>query len=177
MYYDPGEIEPALCCSFCQRRFSGVVKLIPECGNSICGECYAFLESELENLPAQYTCKACGEKDHLFSTRGFANNKTLMDLAKKEPIERPLSEQAKKLRELVGRVDEEIKRLDAFDPELYIREQFGQLEDEEAFAAEAAVNHINTIESDLHSQINGLRQEFLVSLKKRLSAQQEKSEQ
>ena len=177
MFYEPEKIEPALCCSLCHRRFSGVVKLIPECGNSICADCHEDLREELEKLPAQYTCKVCDEGDHLFPAKGLPNNKSLMNLANTAPSERPLSEQAKKLREAVERVDEEIKRLGSFDPEQYIFEHFGTLEVEVSEAAESAVKHINDIESELLGQIKERRQECLASLKARLSAQQATSEQ
>ena len=91
MFYEKETIDRLLYCSFCGVRFSDVVKLIPECGNSICGECHDGLRDELETLPAQYTCKACGEGDHLFPTKGVPSNKSLMELAKTTPSERPLA--------------------------------------------------------------------------------------
>ena len=148
MFYEKEKIDRLLCCSFCVHQFSDVVKLIPECGNSICGECEDQLRDELENLPAKYTCKACGEEGHLFPKKGFVNNKSLMNLIKTAPSERPLSKEAKKVRELAERVDEEMKRLESFDPEQYIREHFEQLESEVNEAAESAVKHINEIQRD-----------------------------
>ena len=177
MFYEKEKVQQVLCCTFCNRQFSDVVKLIPECGNSICGECHDRLRDELDILPAQYTCKACGDVGHMFPTKGLANNKGLMDLAKATPTERPLGEQAKKLRELIERVDEEMKRLDSFDPGQYIREHFDQLENEVNESAESTVKHINEIRSDLLGQIQERRQECLESLKARLSAQLEATDE
>ena len=160
---------------FCEHQFSDVVKLIPECGNSICGECHDQLREELENLPDQYTCRACGDEGHLFASKGLPNNNGLMDLTKTAPCERPLSEQVKKLRELIGRVEVEIKRLDSFDPDQYIREHFDQLEDEVNETADSAVKHINEIRSDLLGQIKEHRKEFQDSRSTRYSDQLEKT--
>ena len=171
MFYEKEKIDRLLCCSLCDHKFSDVVKLIPECVNSICGECHDGLRDELENLPAQYTCKACGEDGHLMPAKGLANIKIVMDLVKTTPTERPLSEQAKKLRELVGRVDEEMKRLDSFDPDQYIREHFDQLEDEVNEAADSAVKHINEIRGGLLRENQERRQECQDSLYASFSGQ------
>ena len=172
MFYEKEKIDRLLFCSFCEHRFSDVVKLIPECGNSICGECEDQLRDELENLPAKYTCKACGEgKMHLFLANGLPNNNVLMEMVKTTPSERSLSEQAKKLRELVGRVDEEIKRLHSFDPDQCIREHFDQLEDQVNESADSAVKHINEIRSDLLREIQEHRKECQDSVSARLAGQ------
>ena len=164
MFYEVEKVQKHLCCTFCDHQFSDVVKLIPECGNSICGECEDQLRDKLDKLPAQYTCKACGEEDHTFVAKGLPINKSLMDLVKTAPRERPLSDQSKKLRELIEKVDEEIQKLTSFIPEQYISEHFDQLEDEVNEAAESGIKHLNEIRSDLLRQIQERRQECLDAL-------------
>ena len=175
MFYEKEKIEQFLYCSYCGHQFSDVVKLIPECGNSICGECEEELRDELEKLPAQYTCKACEEEGHMFPAKGLPTNKGLMNLVKTAPSERPLSEQAKKLREILERVDEEIKRLGSFNPEQYIREHFEQMKDQVCEAAESAVKHIKEIERELLRDIDERCQQYLASHVARLSAELEVS--
>ena len=108
---------------------------------------------------------------------GLPNIKNLMGLAKTAPSERPLSEEAKKLRELVGRMDVEVQKLKSFNPEQSIRENFEKLENEVNESADADVKHINEIRSDLLSQINQHRQECLNSLLERSSIKVEDTEE
>ena len=170
MFYEKEKIDRMLCCSFCEQKFSDVVKLIPECGNSICAECHDGLRDKLETLPAVYTCKACGEEGHTFPAKGLPSIKNMMDLAKTAPSQRPLSEQAKKLRELVRRMTEEIRKLKSFNPEKIINEHFKKLDQQVNEAAESEIKHINQIRSDLLGKTKEHRQECLQSLLKRSSS-------
>ena len=177
MFYEKEKIDRLLFCSFCEQKFSDVVKLIPECGNSICGECHDGLREKLETMPAQYTCKACGDDGHLLAAKGLPNSKSLMELVRTAPSERPLSDHAKKLRELVERVDQEMKRLGSFNPEHVIREHFEQLEGQVNAAVDAAVKHIKEIRSDLLGQIKEHHQECLDSMRTKSLVKQEDTEE
>ena len=160
MMQDPLEVfNRVTTCPFCQTKFRDVVKLIPECGEFICGICYDHLK---EGESKEYHCKAC-DQVHLLPENGLPDCKRFVDLLR-HPVEKPLSEQAKKLKNLIGDVQEEIAKLEAFDPRDHIEQHCVQLELEVSQAAESAVKHIHEIEKDLLEQIRVYRQQCLDAL-------------
>ena len=53
---------------FATCQFSDVVKLIPECGNSICGGCHDQLRERASGTCQPSTpAEACGEGDHVYA--------------------------------------------------------------------------------------------------------------
>ena len=99
-------------CPFCQTKFSDVVKIIPECGKLICGACHDELSESLDESK-RYKCEACKEH-HVLPEDGMLVCTILANLLR-HPIEKPLSEQAKKLKQLLEIVQEELANLQAFD--------------------------------------------------------------
>ena len=148
-------------CPFCQTKFSEVVKLIPDCGKCICGTCYDDL-IERSDETKEYKCHACGEH-HVLPENGLPDCKQLVSLLL-HPIEKPLSEQAKRLELLVESVRDELVKLRAFEPRDHVEQHCVQLEHEVSHAADSAVKHIKEIEADLHKQIQAYRQRCLAAL-------------
>ena len=83
----------------------------------------------------------------------------------RHPLEKPLSDQAKTLKQLIKNVQEELVDLQAFDPRDFIEHTCVQLEHEVSQAAESAVEHIRQIETDLQNRITAHRQRCLDQLK------------
>ena len=150
-----------LTCPFCQTKFSDVVKLIPDCGSFICGTCYDVLAERL-GQSKEYNCTAC-DQQHVLPENGMANCKQLVGLLR-NPVEKPLSEQARKLKLLVKNIEEELASLNVFDPRDYIEQHCAQLRESVSQAAESAIKHIHELESDLFNQIEAYRQRRLDSL-------------
>ena len=153
-------------CPFCQSKFNGTVKLIPDCGKCICQSCLEHLIESLEESKS-YECKACGES-HILPERELPSCTLLVDTLR-HPVEKPLSEQSKKLKHLVEIVQEELAKLRSFDPRDHIEQQCVQLELEVSQASISAVNRIKEIEADLHKQIQADRQRCLDGLQARTS--------
>ena len=151
----------AVTCPFCRTKFSDVVKLIPDCGSFICGACYDELVKSLEDSK-RFKCQVCDD-DHVLPKNGLSNCTMLLDLVR-NPIEKPLNEQAKKLKLLTENVRDEMARLDSFDPRDHIEQHCVQLEHDVSQAAESAVKHIHKIETGLYTQIKEYRQKCLDSL-------------
>ena len=162
MYYERNTVESVLACSFCDRKFTNIVKIIPDCGKFICGECYDSLEMDIQESDRSYRCRACSAK-HVLPANGYANCNQLLGLARSMPEERPMSIQAKSLRNLVKAVEKELETLEAFDPREYIERECERLELEIGEAAEYATRHIDKIEKELFGQIKEYRQRCLDS--------------
>ena len=151
----------ATTCPFCQTKFSDVVKVIPECGKCICGTCYSELRRSLDDSK-DYKCLACDEI-HVLPENDLCNCTQLVGLLQ-HPIENPLSEQAKKLKLLQQNVQEELARLEGFDPMDCIEQHCLQLELEVRQAAESAIKHINKTETDLLTRIQVFQQRCVDAL-------------
>ena len=162
MYYEKNKVESILACSFCDRKFTNTVKIIPDCGNLICGDCYDFLEMDVQESDRSYRCKACRLR-HVLPANGYANCNQLLGLARSMPEERQMSVQAKSLRNLVKAVEKELKTLEEFDPREYIEQECEKLELEISEAADFATRHIDKIERELLTQIKEYRQRCLDS--------------
>ena len=129
--------EKALTCPFCRSKFSGGVKLIPDCGKCICDACYDDLKRSDSKV---YRCLACGQS-HVLPENELPNCALVLDLLR-QPIEKPLSQQARKLKRLVENLEDEMAL-------------------SSCRAAESAVKHINKIEADLRKQIQMYRLQCL----------------
>ena len=138
-------------CPFCRNKFSDVVKLIPDCGNFICGACCQELADDLD-VWKRYKCEACNDH-HMLPGNGFPVCKQLVGLLR-HSAEKPLSEQAKKLKLLIENVQEDLARLEAFDPKDHIEHHCLQLEHEVSQTAASAVKHINVPQSGHLPRLN-----------------------
>ena len=152
-HLDPLEAyRRALTCAFCQHKMRDAIKCIPDCGKFICGLCYEELQDGLDEL-REFKCRAC-EKYHQLPESELADCTQMIDLMH-HPIEKPVPPQAKRLRLLVDKIQEELRMLNAFDSKEYIDHQCDQLELEVRDAALSAINHIQAIEKDLLAKIKG----------------------
>ena len=158
---DPLEAyNQAVTCPFCRTKFSDVIKLIPDCGSFICGACFDELSESLDGSK-RFKCRVC-DHHHVLPENGLWNCKMLLNLVR-HPIEKPLNEQAKKLRLRIENVQEELSKLDSFDPRELLEHRCVQLEHEISLAAESAVKHIHEIEAGLLKQIKEYHQRCLDS--------------
>ena len=151
----------ATTCPFCQTQFSDVVKVIPECGKCICGTCYSELRQSLDDSK-DYKCLACNET-HVLPEIDLWNCTQLVALLR-HPIEKPLSEQARKLKLLMESVQEELAVLKGFDPRDHIEQHCLQLELEIRQAAESAIKHIKETEAELIKRAQISRQRCVDAL-------------
>ena len=171
MFYSQGTVEEALACSYCYNRLTGIVRLIP-CGKFICGRCYDYFKSELEEESNTniYKCKSC-KREHQFPSEGFPVCTQLSDLLESNAEEKPLSQKAKELKILVIKVQAEMSQLNSFDPTdfLDIKEEILQTEVSEA--AGASIEHINKTENKLRQQIMEHFQLCHASVKSKMSSE------
>ena len=137
-------------CPFCQIKFSDVVKLIHDCGSFICGTCSDELNESL-GRSKRYKCDACGDH-HILPENRLPACKKLANFLR-HPIEKPLSDQAKKLKPLIEDIQKELANLQTFNPRDYIEKTRVELENDVSQAAESLVKHIRQIEANLHIQI------------------------
>ena len=159
MFYESQEVEVNLTCPFCWHKFSDVVKLIPECGNSICGDCYEELRNGL--MIVKFQCKPCEGAWHTMPGDELPDNKALMKILRVKPQERPLSDKAKNLKLMLEHMQRRIGNLSSWDETDEIKVYCEQLEHEVLSTAEKAIKHLTKIKGDLLKQIDDYRQDLL----------------
>ena len=143
-------------------RFVNTIKLVPECGESICGDCCEEI-TIMTNDPGKYTCKAC-KGVHSLPESGLPDCKALLRILRQKNLEKPLSDQANSLKDKVDVIQNRLQDLKSFDSLDYINLQCDSLELEVREAANSAYQHISEIEEHLLKEINDYRQECLNSL-------------
>ena len=156
MYYDSIDIDPALSCSFCHARFTDVVKNLT-CGDSICGHCYDGLRDKKVDDSRRFKCQACSEM-HEMPINGLPNVKGLAHIAKRPRIEKPLSEEARKLKEKLPIVRAQLKALKSFDARTHVNKHCDNVEKKIKETCESLTNHIRKIEQDLLKELDEYRQ-------------------
>ena len=171
------EVDEEFCCSFCEERFSDVIKFIPDCGNNICGRCYEDLKEDVDEQTKEYKCVACKEI-HTLPPNGLRDNKALMIAVKKmKPPEKALHPNAIKLRDLVKQVQDQMEKLQTFDGKQFIELECGRLEQELSDAIESAVDHLKEIETKMMKQISEYRERCIANLSKKSSEPEDTTEQ
>ena len=168
--YNPRGIDEMMKCLFCQKGFVDVIKLVPECGEPVCGECYEDLRQSLCNESSKYKCQAC-EGVHTMPDSGLQDCRILLRILEQKNFEKPLSDQAKSFKKQVELIKRKIQDLDSFDGLEYINHQCDSLELEVREAVESAHKHINEIKENLLKEINEYRQECLESFPSQSSNQ------
>ena len=160
MFYPASAIESCLKCQFCQHKFNSIVKLVPDCGNLICGECYDALKDALDST-GQYKCLGC-HCFHSMPTAGLADVKGgLMKMLQLEPEEKGLSNEAKFLRTLIQQAQDRISKLKSFDRNETVNAACDRLELEVMEMADSAVKHVNKLRDAFVKEINDYRDELL----------------
>ena len=162
MYYKPEEIDESLKCSICHLQFVDVVKLLPDCGESICGDCFDALKSEV-NESGEFMCQVCQET-HLMPKKGLADNKSVLKMLKSTKMEKPLSEQATTLKSALKSIESQIEAIRAFNGADHVNHHCDQLEIQVQDAIESAAKRLSQVEEDLLKQINEYRQRCLDSM-------------
>ena len=109
-YYSSNAVDDLLKCAYCQEKFVFAVKLIPDCGNSICGKCYEDLK-ERTLKSKEYQCKACKGKWHKMPENGLAEIQILSKMLQLKPETKALSEQAVVLKELMNQTQSQLSKL------------------------------------------------------------------
>ena len=152
------ETEPSeASCSFCEKEFGPVAKLVPDCGRLICLKCYDWLVEDLAES-RRFKCRACKEH-HSLPESGYPNCKQLP-----RPFDKALPPQAKELQALIKNIQQELTKLEKFDAREHIERHCERLELEVGEAADWAVKYIDKTEKDLLSQIKKYRQRCLDAL-------------
>ena len=156
-------VEDILKCSFCSVKFTNVVKLIPDCGNSICGECYEKLRTTVTSTN-QYHCLEC-KTSHIMLKNGLGDNKGLLKMLQLKTKEKALNNKEKMLKGLIERVQEKVKKLKSIDEGEEINSHCDELVKEVTEAVDGATKHLNKLGNELVEQINRFRNETLNSRK------------
>ena len=170
MYYESNMVEDILKCSFCQVKFTKVVKLIPDCGNSICGTCYDNLRASL--TPSNtYHCVEC-KTEHVMLKNGLGDNKGLLRMLQLKTKEKALNNKEKMLKGLVDGVQDKVRKLKSLDEGEEINAHCDELVKEVTEAIESATKHLNKLGNELLEQINRFRNEALNARKDSASSNQ-----
>ena len=147
-------MDAALKCCYCHLRFTSTIKLVPECGQLICGECHDDIETSM------YKCKKCGEM-HSMPEGGLADVKALSDLIAQQPVDRVALEETEVLKSLVHEVKAKLDTLKSFDSEDHINAYCDSLEDEIFIAVESSILHLNYLGQELVDVVKLYRKSLL----------------
>ena len=171
MFYPANEIESLFKCGFCHLKFLNVVKLVPECGNSICGDCYDSLKETLDES-GQFKCQAC-HQTHAMPTGGLTDVKTIMKALQLKPDAKALSKQEIQLRQGIQDVHEKLNRLKQFDHKDAINAYCDDLQLEVMETVESVVKQADQIGNDMIKTINQYRQDLLDNMNEDKASQNE----
>ena len=161
MFYPTSLIDECFKCQYCQTKFTSVVKLIPDCGHSICIDCYDDLWDSLDESN-RFNCKAC-HQDHTMSSTGFLDNKCVMSFCKVQPVEKIISDEAKTLRQSLKEAADKIDEIKTFDTKSAINNYCDQLQSQVMDMVDSAVKYINIQGGLLIKEINDYRQDLLLN--------------
>ena len=177
MFYSASTIQNHFKCELCLIKFShrSSVKVIPECGATICGDCHDNLNESLDDS-SRFECRACG-KSHTMPSVGLADVKFIMDMLKFQAQEKPLSEEAKRLKQLIEDVQEKINRMKAFNAQDTINIFCDSLQLQVMEVADSTVSQVNKLAAEYVKEINGYRQELLLQLGSRADSSDQASTQ
>ena len=167
MYCEWKTIDDILKCSYCSTKFSDVVKLIPGCGNSICGQCYELVLKDL-NQANEFMCKECGDL-HDLPPSGLGDNKTVLKMLQLKPKEKPLSESALTLKSMIEEVYEKIESMKCQDGQEEINFYCDSLELEVTETLRSAVEHLNRLQEEFLKEINDYRNKLLAQRSRKSS--------
>lgn len=155
MSHDTNAVEKTLRCSFCAERYSDTIKLIPDCGNSICGNCFDDLKS---SESSQFQCLACGRQHALKSD--MPDNlalKRLLDHNKDK-----LDEHARILMPLIAEMQEKVSMLKlSLDDNENVNKCCDQLNAEVDEAFQKAYQHLSNLKRNLLDEIRAYRERSL----------------
>ena len=159
MFYNSADIDEELHCSFCKQKFKDVVKLVPICGESICGECSdALLEGM--NKAREFKCQIC-QKKHTMPAEGLTEAKSLSRMLKKRKLDKPLTNEAKKLKSELVDVQKQLSALKSFEPRQHVEDYCDRLEKSVIGSVGCLILNFNLIKEQLKKEINEYRQQCL----------------
>ena len=159
MFYQANDIETIFKCGFCSLKFLNVVKLVPECGTSICGECHDSLKETMDES-GQFKCQAC-HQSHDMPSCGLTDVKSIMKALQLKPEEKGLTKQEAKLRTSIQEVHEKLSRLKQFDQKDAINTYCDELQLEVMETVESVVKQADQNGKELIKTINEYRQDLL----------------
>ena len=158
MYMEANFVEEILKCSYCRSKFTNVVKLVPECGSSICATCHDKLRGQLKIGSSGYHCQECNES-HVMPAAGLSDNKALVKLImlKNEPKTDKL-DMFKKFQE---EIKAKIEKLRSMDADLEVGNYCDMLVKQVMAEIDAAFNHLNKLGNGFLEKINEYRSSLL----------------
>ena len=159
MFYPSNTVESLFRCEYCKQRFTDVVKLINECGNSICGKCYDDLRDTMKQTD-QYRCKACNQT-HIMPKCGLGDVKTIMKMLNLKPEVKALSDEALELKKLIEETQNRIERLKNYDERTEINQYCDLLQNEVKNAIENCTKILNKLEETYNKEIEIYREKLL----------------
>ena len=153
MSHDINAIEKTLRCSFCAERFSDTIKLIPDCGNSICGNCFDNLKS---SQSGRFQCLAC-QAYHTLKNGDMPDNLALKQLL--DHNKDKLDEHARILMPLIAEMQEKVSTLKvSLDDDENVNKCCDELKAEVEEAFQKAFEHLISLKDDLLDEISSYRQ-------------------
>ena len=149
-------IPLAIQCKACQRPFVDVIKLIPDCKQSICAKCYEMIKEDAAREDSEYKCPACKER-HLWEGE-FADDfeHLVRELKRQKDIclhlessaGKPLSQKAVQLQESCETLVNKLHKLESFDGQEEIKARCESLEQTMSEAVQKAVDVLNRFEQE-----------------------------
>ena len=168
MFYEYNDVDDQLKCSYCATKFIDTVKLVPDCGSSICEECYREIREQVDDS-SYFECRSCHGDRHLMPKNGLPDNKIAMNLLRMRPNEKPMSEKAKNLKASISELQAKIGRLRSFDPGREIHSYCDQLEREVTEAAENVIRLVDEQKMNYLKKIDLYRSELLNTSSKKVT--------
>ena len=161
--YFPSDIEEDLCCSFCRKKFTDVIKIL-NCGESICRSCHDELQGKKLDATRHFKCQVCS-KSHLMPEDGLPENRSLSRLIKRRKIENPSSDHvALTLGRQLAALRDQADSLKSFNKIDYINRYCNEAENMVKEACEAVVKRFDQIQHDHLVEINEYRSKRLESV-------------
>lgn len=159
IFFDENQFDELLKCSFCQKRFVDIIKIIPTCMSSICGDCCSdiFDQANEEN---GFRCKIC-DVSHTIPEDGLPDDKKALAILRTKKVERPLDTLSIGLVSAIEHTQMKVKQLESFDEKERIDLHFDLLEQDVREAARSTFEHIARIETNLLDIINKKRETLL----------------
>ena len=161
MYYNSEEIDEDLKCSVCKEEDIDVVKLIPDCGESVCDDCYEELKDSVDEAD-HYKCLACKD-EHTMPKKGLPEIKSLKRMIKRRRLEKSLSDEAKMLKSIIASFPDQIQAVKDFDERELINHHCDQLEIQVSEEIDSVMRRLNELKESALERIDEYRSVCLSS--------------
>ena len=154
-------------CSSCNGPFTNGAKLIADCYETICSDCYQDLMSRVDEA-GKYECPFC-KKTHEMPSRGLPDNTFLARFIKRPRIERPLESSEIALKENIMTLEMQLQELESFDHKDHMDLYYKQIEREIIETVDDAIDGINVMRAEAIEKVKKNKERSLKTLERRIS--------